>query len=420
MKIALFFNAYQPVIQEEYSLKRRYSDCFFPLLRFVKSKKSSKFTLNVPLSTLEAFDGLGEKEWISDLKNLYRNEKLDLTGSAAYYPLLTKIPAPLVEEQIILNEYGLGYYLGAHQGFEGESSIMVKDIRGFFPPELALNSGLIKILTSLGYDWVIADPSSISDPDMLNKSSVFAVNDLNVNLLLSNREIAGELLDIRDLDITRIVNKVTNTDSDTLLLSFDVASLTQNKEFFSIMDMFVDKLSSLGHSFVSVSEMLEYSDIVSVDSDVIKDSTWRNSDIDIKDGDVKKNSNPYNFWEDEENELSKKLWDLENIMIKAYSGASGQEIDSDLANIPIWDFDTLENLDSVEGLDFMDLKRYVFLHKFLLSDKYLLYPGVTSGSPRVSIKNLLDLSKNYAGTLEDKKVSKVIEEASSAIELELL
>lgn len=79
-------------------------------------------------------DKYGYYEWIDDVKNLYDNERVELVGSGAYHPLLTQLPIELMEDQIILNEKGLGYYFGSRKDFEGSPAIMLKDVKGFFPP----------------------------------------------------------------------------------------------------------------------------------------------------------------------------------------------------------------------------------------------------------------------------------------------
>ena len=144
MKIVFLLHLYQPSIQVEAEFNTICTQVYFPLIKYIKNKKNFSAVLSIPLSLIEQMDRYGHKSWIEDVKILFENERIELTGGAAYHPLLTKIPEIFVEKQIVLNEYGLGYYLGRKSGFEGEASIMIKNLDGFFPPELALNFDFVK------------------------------------------------------------------------------------------------------------------------------------------------------------------------------------------------------------------------------------------------------------------------------------
>jgi predicted glycosyl hydrolase (DUF1957 family) len=190
---------YQPVTQERGFFNAIYSSCYYPLLKLIKNKKDFRVTLNTPLSLLQQMDAYGHSDWIELLKDLVSNEKIELMGSAAYHPLLTKIPQQIAEEEIILNEYGLGYYLGRRSGFEGEPSILIKDLNGFFPPELAVNQNLITSLCSLGYKWVIADELAVP-----KGPGIYELKEENIKLVIRSRDLSNAISFKRDSDISEI------------------------------------------------------------------------------------------------------------------------------------------------------------------------------------------------------------------------
>ena len=132
MNIGFLFHLYQPIIQEEVTFRKVAGESYLPLVKFLKDKKYLKVTLNTPLSLLEQMDKYGYNEWLSDVKTLVESGRVELVGSGAYHPLLTKIPVDIAERQVILNEFGLGYYFGRRTGFEGESAVLVKNLNGFF------------------------------------------------------------------------------------------------------------------------------------------------------------------------------------------------------------------------------------------------------------------------------------------------
>ncbi len=158
-KLAFLLHLYQPVTQDEWTFKKIAKASYIPLIKLIKNKKIN-VTLNIPLSLLEQMDNYGYSSWIKDIKELVEQEIINVTGSAAYHSLLTKAPKDLAQQQIILNEYGNGFYIGRQTGFEGEQAILVRDFNGFFPPELAINKNIHNILNDFGYHWVIVNPTS--------------------------------------------------------------------------------------------------------------------------------------------------------------------------------------------------------------------------------------------------------------------
>ena len=144
-RLAFLLHIYQPPTQHEDVLKNIATSCYIPLLRTIKNKRIP-ITLNIPLSLLEQMDRYGYKEWLADLKTLVEAEKVELVGSGAYHPLFSKIPTDFAEKQIILNEYALGYYFGKRGGFDGDPSIMIPNLEGFFSPELAVSMDVLKII----------------------------------------------------------------------------------------------------------------------------------------------------------------------------------------------------------------------------------------------------------------------------------
>ena len=191
VKLGLLLHLYQPLTQESGVFNDIASSCYLPLLKLIKNQKDFKVTLNVPLSLLQQMEYYGFSLWIDSLKELVDAGKVEITGSAAYHPLLTKIPVEYAEKQIILNEYGLGYYLGRKTGFEGEPSVMIRNLNGFFPPEMAIDESVLNILDDLGYKWVVVDESALAGDNYRNR--VIALKDRNIKLVVRDREMSNIL-----------------------------------------------------------------------------------------------------------------------------------------------------------------------------------------------------------------------------------
>ena len=334
MKIVFLLHLYQPSVQNEAEFKTICTQVYFPLIKYIKNKKNFGAVLSIPLSLLEQMDKYGYESWIEDVKNLLEGERIELTGGAAYHPLLTKIPKDFAEKQIILNEYGLGYYLGRKSGFEGEASIMIKNLDGFFPPELALNFDFVNILNECQYKWVVADETAIFNKETSgkNKFGVYNLNDLGTKIIVRNRSLSNLLSFKRDINPTELISCINNL-GGAGVVALDAEMFGHHYDRgITLLDNFIDELIS---NNIHISNMVEY-----VESEKprnlgsINESSWGAADKEIDEGNI------YPFWDDKSNELQKLLWQsLHKILLDTpvRSDHVGGDVDDDFETLPIWD-----------------------------------------------------------------------------------
>jgi len=362
MKVALVLHLYQPPMQSPEVFKKITAECYIPLLKIIKNKKNHKFTLNVPLSLLEQMDKYGYYDWLQDLKTLYEQERVEITGSAAYHPLLTKIPENLVEEQIILNEYGLGYYFGTKHGFEGEPSIMVKNIQGFFPPEMAVNYELAKILSDLGYKWFMAEDTCLP-PSADNNKSIYTLKDLGINVVCRDSLLSNMLSFKRETNLNDILSIIYSKkiDNSSLVLSLDGEYFGHHyPDGIYLLDYFLGLLEGAGIFVSSVSDMVDERNHPLISE--FRESSWGASKDDWSRGDI------YPFWYDNNNSTQLNMWKLQYLIISQTNYSSTVDNVSDMQNIPIWNISY--NKDNNNELIYNDIIKYINLHKFLNSDKF--------------------------------------------------
>ena len=77
---------------------------------------------------------LSLKHWeiLAKFRRLYERRQIELVGSAAYHPLLVKIPEAEISRQIKINEeINTRLWQVSSQRFKGTDSISVSRIRGF-------------------------------------------------------------------------------------------------------------------------------------------------------------------------------------------------------------------------------------------------------------------------------------------------
>ena len=278
-EVGLLIDLYLSPTEEESVVRHAASDFFIPLIKLLKNAKTSRASVNVPLSTLELLDKSGFQSLISEIKQLRDDEKIELVGAAAYNPLLTELPVELVEKQIILNEYALGYYFGAKQGFEGEPSILIKDVEGFVPTLGVVNSNVLKVLQQLDYKWVFAN--SICLPEDKEKSGVNVFNygeedlklvrfDENISKL-SNESSQENLAEIE----REIISKKESPESEFFIRISDELEVDTNfeirreenyfKKKLEFVELFLDIISKEGLTINCVRDVVKNSKKDSID-----------------------------------------------------------------------------------------------------------------------------------------------------------
>jgi len=149
VNLAFLLHIYQPPIQESKKVEEITETSYLPLFKTIKNKLNFKITLNIPLSLSYLLHATSADNVVGLIKEMYESEKIELTSTGAYHPLLTKIPDYLIEKEIILNERGLAYYYGKDKGFEGEDALVIQNVNGFFPPEGAINQHVVEFLNQM-------------------------------------------------------------------------------------------------------------------------------------------------------------------------------------------------------------------------------------------------------------------------------
>jgi alpha-amylase/alpha-mannosidase (GH57 family) len=332
VNICFLLHFYQPSNQLESVTKKIAQECYLPLVKLLKNDKRIKLTANFSLALLEQLDAYGFKDLIRDVKDLVDGQRLELVGSAAYHPLLTKIPREFAEKQIILNELAQGYYFGADKDFEGEACYMIKDLKGFFPPEMAINNSVLELLGSLDYAWVAVDEFCL--PKDVRSSHVagttYRVGGKSPRLIIRDRPLSNEIAFKRDLEIASITAKLSQGDDDKLL-AFDGETLGHHyRDGVYLFEAILSDVFKKGLEMATISQTFEKADSKIISH--IEESTWSSTEV-----------SAYPLWENATNKVNSVLWQLFNnihdeLGRKLGSGGAGSagNAGSDIVAKPVW------------------------------------------------------------------------------------
>jgi hypothetical protein len=229
VKLTLVFNLYQPPYQDEFSFNKAVSEFYIPLLKLLKNHKKINIVLNTPLSLLELMDREGYRSWITSVKELVEQGRIELVGSSAYGVPLSSLQDIGAQQQVILNEYALGYYFGRNQSFDGGDAVMVKDLTGFLMQMCDCTERNLMLLEELSYSYVIID--ELESKQVLSSVKGVGINIVNQNISLKRLiDTIKEEKEVNDMYLCVINDGNSINDMEML---FTLLSNTRGETVFS-------------------------------------------------------------------------------------------------------------------------------------------------------------------------------------------
>ncbi len=141
---APLLHIYQPPTQDIEVLRRINKECYKPLFSMMEENDNAKFSLNINGVLIEMLHEHGLDDSMNILKNLVSKGKIEVLGTGKYHPILPLITKKEVKHQIEMNEE----VNRKEFGNEWER-------KGFFPPEMAISPKVAKLISDLGYKWII-------------------------------------------------------------------------------------------------------------------------------------------------------------------------------------------------------------------------------------------------------------------------
>jgi len=409
VKVALLLHLYQPVYQDKAVFTEVYTSCYLPLLKFIKNKRDFNVTLNVSLSLLQQMDMYGYTSWVESLKELVTQDKVELTGSAAYHPLLTKLSEDYMNKQIVLNEYGVGYYLGRRSGFEGEPAILIKDLNGFFPPELAVSPAVLKTVNELNYKWMVVDECAISGEGLA--SGVYEIDGIETKIVARNTALSNAISFKRDSNVTDIVNMLEANlmDQKHNVIAIDGEVFGHHfKDGMYFLETFVEAVMARGGNFIKISPLVENSVINKIES--IKESTWALTNA---------SSEIYPLWQKNGNLLQKAQWDLFKVVNEEIVLEDIASMDMSLSTAPVW---STSDINAVEDPVLRNnMLKHISILQSQNSDQFWWASGETLPndvvlSSTLMVRNSLEIYSNIIQYITEDTLKEKLQEKIKDVE----
>ena len=295
---APFLHLYQPPTQFPAVLRKIAEESYEPLVSFLERNPRAKITLNINASLTSQVSELGFEDVLSGIRSLAEKGQVELVGSAAFHPLLSRIPFSEISRQVRLNEE-------INREFLGE----VYKPRGFFPPEMAYSKKVGDAVAELGYEWILVE-DACSSVQPLSFDKVYRLDKLNLAVFFRHRKlsIAIAFNQVQNADEFEALAKKELKEGDFILTALDGETFGHHhKDGFAILEGLYGKFES-----VTISELV--SRYPKGEENDPMESTWAATSQDCKKGAI------YPRWDHPGSLLHPKQWELYRLALTVVGG----------------------------------------------------------------------------------------------------
>lgn len=281
-----FLHLYQPVNTDGHVIKEATEMSYLRLVRALEEHPQIKFTFNITGCLFLRWEELGYHDLIKRLNKLVTAGRLELTGSAAYHPLLPLMPREEIIKQIKENEEILQKHFD--KNFKP---------KGFFLPEMAYSPEVAKIIKELGYQWLMLDEISFNGRfDQVDFNKTY--QDTNSDLIIVFRSRKNSKCYVPELIQKKLAEK-----KDTLIITATDGEL-YGLRHIDHTAIFEKILKEKGPETKTISEFITDRKEPTPFSAI--SSTWESLENELK------NNLPYALWFDKKNKIQTKLWQFAN------------------------------------------------------------------------------------------------------------
>lgn len=290
---------YQPPTQFPKILRKVAEESYAPLVSLLERNPKAKLTLNINASLAEQLSDCGFDDLLHRLVRLTQRRQIELLGSAAYHPLLTRLPSSEVNRQICLNEEINRQVLGE-----------IYKPQGFFPPELAYSGEVGNVLSELGYEWVLVEGCS-SPKQPVRYDRVYEMPDGKLRIFFRHKELSLAIAfgQVGTADEFAALAKKQIEEDEYLIVAMDGETFGHHlKNSFDLLYGLYGQFESL-----TVSEVLAR--FPKREKIKPRESTWAATVEECERGEI------YPHWDNPDSPLHSKQWELYNLAIEVVEGS---------------------------------------------------------------------------------------------------
>ncbi len=280
-----FLHIYQPANADAHIIKEATEKSYLRIIRALEEHPTVKFTMNINGCLILRWDELGYQDLIRRLARLVKLGKIELTGTAAYHPIIPLVPEKETKAQIREHEEILRRYIGVDY-----------KPRGFFFPEMAYSPQTARIIKKLGYEWIILDEIAIAGKEKGNDCTRVYTDSASKMAVVAR---------CRDLSNSYVPEAVTKMLADPK--SPETVITATDGELYGLRHndpkaVFEKLLTEKNLQTKTISEFADArTERIAINPPA---HSWVTSERELKKGE------PFNLWQEKTNTVQKKLWQL--------------------------------------------------------------------------------------------------------------
>lgn len=240
MRRAVYLDLSIPLFEAEDQLKSYFLN-LSEISKYIHRTRNIKFYVSVTLDFITSSKKFSN-ELLNVLKELYENERVEFVIKDNFEVFSTSMGDKVFEFNSILNEYLEGYLFGSKKNFEGDNSIMIKDLNNYHPFRSQLIVEDLDKVKSLGYRSLFLDSNLFSESSFIYDSLVF------IALNLHFKDIFTSFINKESLEsfLNRDISK-----------SYEVLYLDLYNTFLLHPEEFLINLSNTLH-LLDLTDLIEY------------------------------------------------------------------------------------------------------------------------------------------------------------------
>lgn len=273
-----FLHIYQPPWQEKGVLEQIAIESYDYLLTLFEKYPNFKATINITGNLVEQLDTY-RPDLLKRLQALVKSRQIELASTAKYHALLPLISKAEAKRQIELNQEVLAKYFD------------LKNISGFYLPEMAFGNELAKLVKSFGFKWLILDP--INFKGHLEGDTLYIDKKTGLKIIFRNRKIS------KSYPAEIIFNKFPKLKKDETIVTATDGEIYGH--FHTDWQGCLENI--LGNKNLEIKTVEQYiSSLKNKKEILLRAGSWESSEEEIKKG------VPFALWSDPKNEIHKNLW----------------------------------------------------------------------------------------------------------------
>lgn len=278
---------YQPANTDPYVVEEATDKSYKWLTKILEDNPEVDFTFNISGCLVLRWRELGYFDLIKRIKALVDRGQVELTGSAAYHPLLPLIPEEEARDQIKENIEILKDNFGEDL-----------KLKGFFLPEMAYSPHIGRIIQEFDFEWVILDELAYNGnfQNTPRPGKVCRDLDSGLKVIFRSRGLSSDYVP------RQILNELETKKKDEVVVT------ATDGELYGLRH--VDKKGYLERilreSEVHTSTISGYIDRQEevLEKKKLTACSWESSEEEVEGG------SPYFLWFDKKNKVHCHLWKL--------------------------------------------------------------------------------------------------------------